>query len=266
LKINVMKKNLPSLASNLLIAILLAMALSPSLAGAAETDTRCFELRTYYANEGKLDGLHARFRDHTVALFEKHGMTNVGYWVPLDNAENKLVYLLAYPSRAARGKAWKGFLGDPAWKAAYQTSIADGKLVKRVESVFLKSAEYSMFSKSSVASPERLFELRTYTTNPGKLAGLHARFRDHTVELFTQHGIQNVGYWIPINEDKGRDNKLVYLIAHKSIEGRAAARKAFSKDPRWKSARDASEADGKLLIKGGVQSLTLKPTDYSPMK
>lgn len=249
----------------LLIALFVAV-LSPERAVAADADMRCFELRTYYANEGKLDGLHARFRDHTVALFEKHGMTNVGYWVPLDNADNKLVYLLAYPSRAARGKAWKAFFGDPKWKAAYKASIADGKLVQRVESVFLKATDYSMYSKSRIASPERLFELRTYTTNTGKLDGLHARFRDHTVGLFTKHGIENIGYWTPMDEDKGRDNMLVYLIAHKSLEGRTAARKAFGKDPRWRSARDASEADGKLLIKGGVQSLTLEPTDYSPIK
>lgn len=248
------------------LPLLLVAVLQPERAAAAEADTRCFELRAYFAHEGKLDALHARFRDHTLSLFEKHGMTHVGYWVPLENSENKLVYLLAYQSRDARDDAWKTFLGDPAWKAAYKASIADGKLVQRVESVFLNATDYSMYSKSSVAAPERLFELRTYTTNPGKLEGLHARFRDHTVALFAKHGIESIGYWTPMDEAKGRDNKLVYLIAHKSLEGRAAARKAFGADPRWKSARDASEADGKLLIQGGVESLTLTPTDYSPMK
>src|SRR6266699_5006229 len=68
--------------------------------------TRLFELRTYTANEGKLDALQARFRDHTVKLFEKHGMTNIGYWTPIDNKDNKLVYILAYPSRDAAKKSW----------------------------------------------------------------------------------------------------------------------------------------------------------------
>ena len=72
---------------------------------AEEKKNRFFEIRTYYANEGKLDALKARFRDHTVALFKKHGMTNIGYWVPVDNKDNKLVYILAFPDKEARKKA-----------------------------------------------------------------------------------------------------------------------------------------------------------------
>ena len=74
--------------------------------GSAAEDTRVFEMRTYYANPGKLTDLHARFRDHTCKLFEKHGMENIGYWVPLTNVEEKLVYVLAYPSRSARDASW----------------------------------------------------------------------------------------------------------------------------------------------------------------
>src|SRR5258708_10891338 len=77
--------------------------------GAAEKDTRLFEMRIYYAAPGKLDALHARFRDHTLKLFEKHGMTNIGYWVPVDNTDNKLIYILAFPDREAREKAFKAF-------------------------------------------------------------------------------------------------------------------------------------------------------------
>src|SRR5207248_1378831 len=84
---------------------------------AAEPDSHLYELRVYYAAPGKLDALNARFRDHTMKLFEKHGMTNLGYWVPLgENKENKLVYLLSHPSEEARKKAWGGFLADPDWK------------------------------------------------------------------------------------------------------------------------------------------------------
>ncbi len=254
-----MKKTTPALLS-------LIAAMTLPLAAAADQDTRCFEMRTYYANEGKLDALNARFRDHTLALFEKHGMTNVGYWVPLENTDNKLVYLLAYPNRDARGKMWKAFFNDPDWKAAYQASTADGKLVKRVDSVFLQATDYSMFEKPAKAKQERVFELRTYTTNEGKLDNLNARFRDHTVALFEKHGIENIGYWTPMDAKKGRDNKLVYLIAHKSVEGRKASFGAFSKDPRWQAVRKASEEDGRLLVKKGVQSLMMKPMDYSPMK
>ena len=109
----------------------------------AEEKNRVFEIRTYYANEGKLDALLARFRDHTVALFKKHGMTNVGYWVPSDNKENKLVYMLAFPSREARNKAFKAFSADPDWQKAYKDSTKDGRLVKKIENDFLAGTDFS---------------------------------------------------------------------------------------------------------------------------
>ncbi|MBT4901231.1 MAG: NIPSNAP family protein [Verrucomicrobia bacterium] len=109
----------------------------------AEEKNRVFEIRTYYANEGKLDALLARFRDHTVALFKKHGMTNVGYWVPADNKENKLVYMLAFPSREARNKAFKAFGADPDWQKAYKESTKDGRLVKKIVNDFLTGTDFS---------------------------------------------------------------------------------------------------------------------------
>ena len=107
---------------------------------------RLFELRTYTANEGKLDALNARFRDHTVKLFEKHGMTNIGYWTPSegDKAKNTLIYILAFPDKAARDKAFKDFGADPEWKKAQQESEANGKLlVKPPDSMFLTPTDYS---------------------------------------------------------------------------------------------------------------------------
>src|SRR5947207_10640373 len=97
-------------------------------------DSRCFELRTYYAAPGKLQALHARFRDHTNKLFIKHGMELVGYWVPTDKeqgADNKLIYILAHKSRDAAKKSWKEFQDDPEWKKAKAESEADGKLVEK---------------------------------------------------------------------------------------------------------------------------------------
>src|SRR5437867_133595 len=88
---------------------------SPSVA----KDSRCFELRTYYAAPGKLEALHARFRDHTNKLFVKHGMELVGYWVPTDlGSENKLIYILTHKSREAAKKSWADFQNDPDWKKA----------------------------------------------------------------------------------------------------------------------------------------------------
>jgi len=106
---------------------------------------RIFEMRTYTTNPGKMPNLHARFRDHTCKLFEKHGMTSIGYWSPKtgDNAENTLVYLLAYSSKEAREKAWKAFASDPDWVKAKAESEKDGVLVNKVVSVFMDPTDYS---------------------------------------------------------------------------------------------------------------------------
>ena len=117
-------------------------AASPSVA----KDSRCFELRTYYAAPGKLEALNARFRDHTCRLFKKHGMEIVGFWIPTDKeqgAENKLVYMLAHKSREAAKKSFADFGNDPEWKKARSESEANGKLVEKVESVFMAATDYS---------------------------------------------------------------------------------------------------------------------------
>ena len=115
---------------------------SPSIA----KDSRCFELRTYYAAPGKLEALNARFRDHTCALFKKHGMEIIGFWMPTDTqpgTENKLVYLLAHKNRPAAKQSWKDFGSDPEWIKARTESEVNGKLTEKVESVFLAATDYS---------------------------------------------------------------------------------------------------------------------------
>jgi hypothetical protein len=113
--------------------------------GGQKVDTRVFELRTYYAAPGKMEALHARFRDHTCKLFQKHGMTLVGFWSPTDaqQASNRMVYILAFPSKAAADKAWEAFRTDPEWLKAKAESERNGKLVERVESVYLNPTDYS---------------------------------------------------------------------------------------------------------------------------
>src|SRR5256885_10431141 len=114
---------------NLLFALISTLCIVATVAADKPRDTRCYEMRTYYAAPGKLDDLHARFRDHTLKLFEKHGMVNLGYWMPAENPDNKLIYLLAFPSRDAQKKAWKEFGNDPEWKAAQKASEVNGRLV-----------------------------------------------------------------------------------------------------------------------------------------
>jgi hypothetical protein len=113
---------------------------------AALAEARVFELRTYHCLPGRLEALKARFRDHTVKLFEKHGMQNIGYWTPRDadkGKDNTLVYMLAFPSKEAAEKAWAGFRADPEWTKARTESEKDGKIVEKVESVFLDAVDFS---------------------------------------------------------------------------------------------------------------------------
>ncbi|MFN9720758.1 MAG: NIPSNAP family protein [Planctomycetota bacterium] len=101
-----------------------------------------YELRTYYTPEGKLDDLHARFRNHTMSLFEKHGMKNIMYWTPVDKP-NTLIYVLAHKDKAAAEKSWAAFRSDPEWMKARDESEKNGKLVDKVESVFMKTTDYT---------------------------------------------------------------------------------------------------------------------------
>jgi len=116
------------------------------LAGVAFGQNRVYELRTYTCNEGKLEALKARFRDHTIEIFNRHGMESIGYWIPQDPEKSKttLIYILAHPSREAAAKNWKEFAADPEWKKVAAESEANGKiLAKPPESVFMDPADFS---------------------------------------------------------------------------------------------------------------------------
>lgn len=128
------------------------LALSTVAAPAAAQDTTLdprealYELRVYHANPGKLDTLNKRFREHTLGLFEKHGMRNVAYWVeqPSEQAPGgKVIYVLAFPGREARDASWQAFIADPEWKAVAAASEVDGKLLAKIESTFMSLADYS---------------------------------------------------------------------------------------------------------------------------
>jgi hypothetical protein len=110
-----------------------------------KVEERVFELRIYHAAAGKMKALHERFRSHTNKLFVKHGMTLIGYWSPTDEkeAEKKLYYILAYPSKEAAAKSWAAFRDDPDWKKAKAASEVDGTLVAKVESVYMNPTDYS---------------------------------------------------------------------------------------------------------------------------
>ncbi len=110
-----------------------------------DSTSRVFELRTYTTAEGKLDALKARFRDHTVAIFNRHDMTSIGYFTPQDAplAGHTLIYILAHPSREAAKQHWAEFNADPEWQKVRAESEANGKIVTHVESVFMDPTDFS---------------------------------------------------------------------------------------------------------------------------
>ncbi len=222
-----------------------------------------FEMRTYYCYPGKLEALKTRFRDHTTALFEKHGMTNIGYWEPLDNADNKLVYLLGYADRAARDRSWEAFSGDPEWKQVYEASHADGPIVDSVVNAFYRYSRFSPRVQAENAGP-RIFSLRTYYTFPGKLEALRSRFADHTVEIFERNGIHNLVYLDLDSTESGADHILTYLVTFPDTAARTASWKQFGDDPAWKTAYEASIRDGRLV--DSITDELLQATDFSPIK
>lgn len=253
-----------SLLCALVASIFAAGCASPGTKSTA--DNRIYEMRVYYAAEGKIDALHARFRDHTMRLFEKYGIQNVGYWVPVNNTENKLVFLLAYPSRAARDIAWQGFVSDPEWKKVQAESEANGKLVLKVEQTFLHATDYSPALRTGDVSGGGVYELRTYITRPGYLSNLDDRFRKHTMKFFEKYGMNNWMYFHMSREQSGAATTLIYFLTHRSPEAARQSFEAFRKDPRWIKAKASTEVDGPLTIPDGITSELLVPTDYSPSR
>lgn len=256
-----------------LLCLTVFLAASAVVAEDKPKDPMLYELRIYTAEKGKLDALQARFRDHTCKLFEKHGMTNIGYWVPIKNDDSKLYYMLAHKDKASRDASFKAFGADPEWQKAFKESEKDGPLTTKggIESILLNATDYSPPVKASHGQGDRVFELRTYTCTKGNLDALNSRFRDHTCKLFEKYGMTNLCYFTYAKglNKTGEDVTLVYILAHKSEDDAKKSFDAFRADKDWLVAREASEkkAGGSLTEKeGGVKSLFLKATDYSPTK
>lgn len=103
-----------------------------------------YELRIYTANPGKMSRLQARFRDHTLRLFERHGIKSVGYWTNvIGGRSDELWYIVAYESLADRERAWIDFRSDPEWRKAREDSEIDGPLVHHIENRVLEPTEFS---------------------------------------------------------------------------------------------------------------------------
>jgi hypothetical protein len=130
-------------------AMMLSATLSTASAMEAQSDGAksevVYELRVYHANEGKLDALLARFRDHTDAIFKRHGMISIAYWLPTDEPlkGRTLIYILKHPSREAATANWKAFHDDPEWVKVSTASEVNGKLVEKVDSTYMRLTDWS---------------------------------------------------------------------------------------------------------------------------
>lgn len=220
-----------------------------------------FEMRTYTVHEGKMPDLMQRFQNHTRALFSKHGIENVAYFLSEEQPDKQLTFILGYPSAAERDIRWNNFANDPEWKAVAAASEANGKIVQKVDQVFMVWAKG--LNSAKAPRPSGIFQLRTYHLLPGRLDAIQTRFRDHTQDLFEKQGLSNYPYWLTV-EKEGEQAKLVYLIAHESKDKFTAAFARFVADPEWVKVRDASEVDGKIVEK--IDAVFFTPLPFSPMK
>ena len=114
-------------------------------AGFALAENRVFEMRTYTCFDGKLENLKTRFRDHTIRIFARHGMESIGYWIPQDpeKSKNTLMYIISHASREQAAKNWAEFSADPEWKKVSAESQVNGKIVSKVDSVFMDPTDFS---------------------------------------------------------------------------------------------------------------------------
>jgi NIPSNAP len=140
-----MKESRKILAAMLFAGLGVSALIADSPKGEKKMDTRVFELRTYHAAPGKMEALNSRFRDHTCELFKKHGITIIGFWNPSEakDADKTLIYLLAFPSKEAADGSWKDFNADPEWKKVKEASEKEGRLVEKIDRVFLNPTDYS---------------------------------------------------------------------------------------------------------------------------
>ncbi len=230
---------------------------------AQQKDSKIYELRVYYSPQGKLDALVKRFTDHTTKLFEKHGMTNVGYWIPVDNKDNALYYVLSYPDKESRDKSWKAFMSDPVWQEVSKKSEEGGKIVQRVTSTFMTATDFSPAITNSGGSNDRTFELRTYYIHPKRYPEILTRFRNHTVGLLEKHGATNIAYWTTV-ETGDKEPTLIYILAYPNEEAGKKTWTTFRADPDWIKVKSESEKDHPIVEK--VESVIMKPMKVSGIR
>jgi hypothetical protein len=211
-----------------------------------KSDNRLYELRTYIANPGMLHRLVNRFENHTLRFFAKHEMQVVGLWLPLDNPENKLVYMLSFADQDACMKSWESFKNDPEWIAIKAESSRDGELVASLKSVFMYTLDF--FPEHLTFGENHVFELQTYKNTADNRELLRSLFGKHNMTLFQKHGIGTIQYW-ETSEQDGDESKLLICLLVRSQE----------------HIKEADEP-AKNFLSGFIKSEYLRAVSFSPLK
>ena len=226
------------------------------------------ELRLYRTNPGRLPALLARFQDHALPLWEKHGVRQAGFFTTLVGASsNDLTYMLEWQSLAEREQRWEAFMADPAWARVRIESQRGGVINANVSNSFLVPTAFSAVRPGQPATNKgndraMIYELRVYRTIPGRLPALLSRFQNHTLKLWEKHGIRQAGFWTTLVGESNND--LTYLLAWESLAEREQKWNAFATDPDWLKVRAETEADGP--INQTVMNAFLSPTAFSSVK
>ncbi len=277
-----------------LLSSIVVCLFAGNFAVAQSTSTsKLYELRSYVSEPGRQSDVLKLLSEGSIPIMTKHGLNLAGAWTNVDASDERVFALIGHKDKASAEAAQTAFQNDPAWKDILQKSTIDGKKpVTSVERIFLTVNDYSPALEIKDVG-NRVFELRTYIATKGNLAALNARFKNHTLGLFSKHGMTNILYCSVLDAEplpaaklleavspvgKGAaeldanlpaaGNSLVYFIAHASPEAAKASFGKFMADEDWTKAYKASEAaaGGSLTVKNGVKSLFLKPTAFSPIK
>lgn len=270
------------------IAVLLLFIVSQF----AQAQDPLYELRVYQPTEGKQKELLSFMNQSGMQLAKSNGIEILAVFTPIAIEDDRIVTLVRHKDRATCEGCYERMMADTATRDAFQKAFPSGPPVKSLTRLFLKTTDYSPAFQIE-SKGDRVFELRSYIASTGNLEALNARFRNHTMTLFSKHGMNNVVYWnvedgdsmkatellgavSPKNQAKAeisddlaaQGNTLVYFLTHASQDAAKASFDAFRQDPEWSKVRTESEdkAGGALTAPGGVKSWFLKPTDFSPMK
>jgi hypothetical protein len=242
------------------ISVVLAMALGAGVPAAEPpAETRLFELREYHAAPGRIDELHARFRTHTVNLLEKHGITNVAYLASADGGDDVLRVILAYPDAAARERSWASFVTDPDWQQARRVSDARGRLVEKIRELPLTPTADCPRVTTTPAAEGWVYEIQTSPISLQPIGRNQEAPRPASEKV--------IGSWTANGRHPSDGAMSVRLVARRVVASASPTRETFFRGPVEPNPNvRPAVATAPQVKEPLIQSLTVVPTDYSPIK